>query len=355
MVAQDIPAQDVGLAAAQAGHDGGHVAVHDARVAVAGGSALVQAGGRRALDHDEGGRVIGIQVGEVAHHGAGERTHASLDKHVRRAVDGHLAQLLGSLGSHGAVALHDPRRNLLVALPGGILNDDAALAGIGLGGGHAHALVVVDLFDGHRGALGGDVIEAGLGGTLGHVHDGLLAQLVGSPCHAAAMVAVGGGKEGGLAKVLGKLIGGQVIEGALGNVLAGLVGNVVGHGKRTAQDLKGVEAKAIALVLNAQVGQAQARGLAIQAGKRSDGVLGERLVEGAGLLHVVETHDSQVLVIALGHRVARPLDLIGHTVNSLSPLLPAPAYAFQPIPIHATELLCGCQTKSLLALFYHTF
>ena len=274
---------------------------------------------------------------------------------MRRAVDGHLAQLLGSLGSHGAVALHDPRRDLLVALPGGVLNDDAALAGIGLGGGHAHALVVVDLFDGHRSALGGDVIKAGLGGTLGHVHDGLLAQLVGSPCHAAAMVAVGGGKEGGLAKVLGKLIGGQVIEGALGNVLAGLVGNVVGHGKRTAQDLKGVEAKAIALVLNAQVGQAQARGLAIQAGKRSDGVLGERLVEGTGLLHVVEAHDSQVLVIALGHRVARPLDLIGHTVNSLSSLLPAPAYAFQPDPIHTAELLCGCQTKSLLALFYHTF
>ena len=274
---------------------------------------------------------------------------------MRRAVDGHLAQLLGSLGSHGAVTLHDPGRDLLVALPGGVLNDDAALAGVGLGGGHAHALVVVDLFDGHRGALGGDVIEAGLGGTLGHVHDGLLAEPVGSPCHAAAMVAVGGGKEGGLAKVLGKLIGGQVIEGALGNVLAGLVGNVVGHGKRAAQDLKGVEAKAIALVLNAQVGQAQARGLAVQAGKRSDGVLGERLVEGTGLLHVVEAHDSQVLVIALGHRVARPLDLIGHTVNSLSPLLPAPAYAFQPIPIHATELLCGCQTKSLLALFYHTF
>ena len=53
------------------------------------------------------------------------------------------------------------------------------------------------------------------------MHDGLLAQLVGSPRHAAAMVAVGGGKEGSLAKVLGKLIGGQVIEGAVGNVLAG--------------------------------------------------------------------------------------------------------------------------------------
>ena len=345
MVAQDIPAQNVGLAAAQAGHDGGHVAVHDARVAVAGGSALVQAGGRCALDHDKGGRVIGIQIGEVTHHGAGERAYTSLDKDVRRAVDGHLAQLLGCLRSHGAVALHDPRRDLLVALPGGVLNDDAALAGVGLGGGHAHALVVVDLFDGHRGALGGDVIEAGLGGTLGHVHDGLLAQLVGRPCHATAMVAVGGGKEGGLAKVLGKLIGGQVIEGALDNVLAGLVGNVVGHGKRAAQNLKGVEAKAIALVLNAQVGQAKTRGLAVQAGKRSDGVLGERLVEGAGLLHVVEAHDSQVLVIALRHRVARPLNLIGHTVNSLSPLLPAPAYAFQPFPFMRLNFYVDAKQK----------
>lgn len=81
------------------------------------------------------------------------------------------------------------------------------------------------------------------------------------------MVAVGGGKEGCLAKVLGKLIGGQVIESALGNVLAGLVGNVIGHGKRSAQNLEGVEAKAIALVLNAQVGQAQARSLAVQAGQ----------------------------------------------------------------------------------------
>lgn len=95
------------------------------------------------------------------------------------------------------------------------------------------------------------------------------------------MVAVGGGKEGSLAKVLGKLIGGQVIEGAVGNVLAGLVGNVVGHGKRSAQNLKGVEAKAIALVLNAQVGQTQARSLTVQAGKRGDGILRERLVEGA--------------------------------------------------------------------------
>ena len=346
MVAQDIPAQNVGLAAAQAGHDGGHVAVHDARVAVAGGSALVQAGGRCALDHDKGGRVVGIQVGEVTHHGAGQRAHAGLDKDVRRAVDGHLAQLLGCLGSHGAVALHDPRRDLLVALPGGVLNDDAALAGVGLGGGHAHALVVVDLFDGHRGALGGDVIEARLGGTLGHVHDGLLAQLVGSPCHAAAMVAVGGGKEGGLAKVLGKLIGGQVIEGALGNVLAGLVGNVVGHGKRAAQNLKGVEAKAIALVLNAQVGQAKARGLAVQVGKRSDGVLGERLVEGAGLLHVVEAHDSQVLIIALGHRVARPLNLVGHTVNSLSPLSCRPPHTrSSPFPFMRLNFYVDAKQK----------
>lgn len=95
--------------------------------------------------------------------------------------------------------------------------------------------------------------KRGLVEPLGMCTTAFWPSLLAAPCHAATMVAVGGGKEGSLAKVLGQLIGGQVIEGAVGNVLAGLVGNIAGHGKRTAQNLKGVEAKAIALVLNAQV------------------------------------------------------------------------------------------------------
>ena len=68
-------------------------------------------------------------------------------------------------------------------------------------------------------------------------------------------------------------------------------------------------------------------------------------MEGAGLLHVVEAHDSQVLVIALGHRVARPLDLIGHTVNSLSPLLPAPHTRFSPFPFMRLNFYVDAKQK----------
>ena len=233
-----------------------------------------------------------------------------------RAVDGHLAELLGSLGGHGAVALHDPGRDLLVALPGGVLHDDATLAGIGLGGGHADALVVVDLLDGHLGALGGDVVKARLRGALGHVHDGLLAELVGGPGNAAAVVAVRGGEERGLAEVLGELVGGEVVERAVGDVLARLVGDVVGHGERSAEHLEGVEAEAVGLVLDAQVAKAQASGLAVEARERRHGVLREALVEGAGLLDVVERHDAQVRIVTLGHVVDGPLNLLAHVTET---------------------------------------
>ena len=144
------------------------------------------------------------------------------------------------------------------------------------------------------------------------MHDGLLAELVGGPGHAAAVVAVGGGEEGGLAEVGGELVGGQVVVGAVGNVLAGLVGNVVGHGEGATQDLERVEAKAAALVLDAEVAQAQASRLAVKTSKRGHGVLGEALVESTRLGNVIQGHDAEVGIIALGHLVDGPLDLLDH-------------------------------------------
>ena len=130
------------------------------------------------------------------------------------------------------------------------------------------------------------------------------------------MVAVGGGEERGLAEVLRELVGGQVVERAVGDVLVGLVGDVVGHGEGAAKHLEGVEAEAVALVLDAQVAKAQAGGLAVEAGKRRHGVLREALVEGAGLLDVVERHDAEVRVIALGHVVDGPLNLLAHVTET---------------------------------------
>ena len=48
----------------------------------------------------------------------------------------------------------------------------------------------------------------------------LLSKTVSSPCNAAAVVAVGGGEEGGLAELLAEGLAGQVVVGHLGHVPA---------------------------------------------------------------------------------------------------------------------------------------
>mgnify|MGYP002224189011 CR=1 FL=1 len=121
-----------------------------------------------------------------------------------------------------------------------ILDDHAVLGLGGLGGGHADAVVVVDLLNGDGGALLGDVVVPGLGAALGHMYHSLLPQLVGRPRHAAAVVAVGGGEEGGLAELLAEGLAGQVVVGHLGHVPAHFLGDVLGHGEGAAQHLEGV-------------------------------------------------------------------------------------------------------------------
>ena len=158
------------------------------------------------------------------------------------------------------------------------------------------------------------VVEAGLAGALGHVDHGLLAQLVGGPRHAPAVVAVGGGEEGGLAELLAEGVAGQVVIGHLGDVPAHLAGDVPGHGEGAAQHLKGVEAEAVGLILHIDPAQPQILGHTVQPGQRGDGVLGEAAVEEAGLGHVAQGHDGQLLVLAFGHVVDRPLDGVFHPV-----------------------------------------
>ena len=203
MVAEDVPGNGVGLAAGQARHDGLQIAVHHPGLSVSGHGALVQAVRCLGLHDDELRGIVGEEVGEITHHGPGKASHARLDEDVGGAVTPMLPQLLRGLPGHGAVALHDPGGNFLIAVPGGVLYNDAVLRLGGLGGGHADAVVVVDFLDGYLGPLFGDVVEAGLAAALGHVDHGLLAQLIRRPGHAPAMVAVGGGEEGGLAELPG--------------------------------------------------------------------------------------------------------------------------------------------------------
>ena len=232
------------------------------------------------------------------------------------AVAAVIFQLFAGLHCHGAVALHDPGGDLLVAVPGGILDDDAVLSLLGLGGSHTDAVVVVDLLDGDLSALLGDVVKAGLAGALGHVHHGLLAQLVGRPGNAAAMVAVGGGEEGGLAELFTESGAGEIFIGHLAHVPAHLLGNVAAHGKGAAQNLERVEAEAVGLILDIYAAQAQVLCHAVQLGKGSDGILGEAAVEGPRLRHVLRGHDGKLPVVAGGHPIGRPFNGILHELTS---------------------------------------
>ena len=182
----------------------------------------------------------------------------------------------------------------------------------GFGSGHADAVVVVDFLDGHLGPFLGNVVKAGLAAALGHVYHGLLAQLIGRPGHAPAMVAIGGGEEGGLAELPAEGLAGQVVIGHLGHVPAHLLGDVAAHGERTPQHLEGVEAEAVGFVFHVEARQAQVFGHAFQPGQGGDGILGEAAVEKAGFRHIGQGHDGKLLVLALGHAVQGPLDRFFH-------------------------------------------
>ena len=183
--------------------------------------------------------------------------------------------------------------------------------------GAADALVVVDLLDGDLGALAGDVVEAGLHRALGHQHDRLLTQLVGRPCHAASVVAVGRGEEGGLTELVLEGLAGQVIIGHFGNVPSELLCDIARHRERAAQHLEGVQPETVALILDVEAAQSEVLRHAAQLCQRSDRVLREALVERARLGDVLERHDRQLRVVRSRHLIDRPFDLI-HLISQPS-------------------------------------
>ena len=191
------------------------------------------------------------------------------------------------------------------------------LNSVSLSGSNTNALVVVDFLDGDLSVFLGDVVETVLGRALGHVNDSLLAQLVSSPCNAAAVVAVGSGAEGSLAELFLQSGAGQVIVGHLRDVLAQFLCNVLSHCEGAAQNLESVQAEAVALVLDCQEVQAQVLSHLVQLSQRGDAVLGEALVESTCLGNVLQGHDLQLVTSALGHGIQFPFHLGFHTVLSL--------------------------------------
>ena len=316
MVTQDLPADDVGLAASQASHDGLQIAVNDAVLAVVGNSALVQAVSDASLSDDDLGGVVGVRVNDVSADSTGHAANASLQDDNVGTLNAVALQLLQSLRAHGGITLHDPGGDLSVAFPCGVLNDNAMLNSVSLSGSNTNALVVVDFLDGDLSVFLGDVVETILGRALGHVNDSLLAQLVSCPCNATAVVAVGSGAEGCLAKLFLQSVAGQVVVSHFGNVLAQFLSDVLSHCEGAAQNLECIQAEAVALVLDCQEVQAQVLSHLVQLSQRSDAVLGEALVESTCIGNILQSHDFQLVTIALGHGIQFPFHLGFHVFAS---------------------------------------
>ena len=291
-------------------HDGAQVSPHRAHLAVPGQGAPIVAVRRFRLHNHKFRRMLRIAVDKIPGHGPRHTPHARLEEHV----GGPLLHLLRRLVGHGGVALHNPGGYLLIPLPGGVLNHHAVGRPGGLSGGHADAVVVVDLLDGHLSALPGDVVKAALGAALGHMDHRLLPQPAGRPGHSPAVVAVGGGKEGGLPEFLPEPGAGEVLIGQLRHIPSQLLGDIPGNGKGAPQHLKGVETEAEGLVLDPQAAQAQPPGHAVQPGQRGGGVLGEGAVKGPGLGRVLQGHNPQAAVLTGGQVVQGPFYVVSHPV-----------------------------------------
>ena len=95
-----------------------------------------------------------------------------------------------------------------------------------------------------------DVFQPRLSRAFRHVDDGFLAQLLSRPGDAAAVVAIGGREEGGLAKFLAEFIRSQDFIRQVRYVAVRFLGDVFGHGIGTAQDFEGVEAEAVRFVFD---------------------------------------------------------------------------------------------------------
>ena len=203
-----------------------------------------------------------------------------MQEHVRGLF---AVQLLRGFQRHGQITLHDPQRDLLVARPRRVLHQRPAVLRGGLAG-QFHRAVVIELGDRSVGARPADVLEAFGGAALGHVDDAALLQLRGRPGHAAAVVAVGGGDEGGAVDLRQHFGAGQLREGQRIGLEPEAFGDAAAKAVAAAEHFESVEAEAAAFVLDAQRGDPQFARQARQIGQRRGRVLGKAAVEGAHLL-----------------------------------------------------------------------
>ena len=308
---QDAPADAAGLAAGQTRHDGVHLAGDKVQRPVVRLGGTVQAVGLVGFHNGDDGPVGAVQGTEEPGDGPGHAAHARLQEDV----GGFLGQLLVGLVAHGAVALHDPGGDVLVAFPGGILYHDPALF-LSLAVGQPHRVVVVQVGDGGVRALGPDVGQTLGSGTLGHVHHRVLPQLVGGPGHAAAVVAVGGGDKGDLAQLGAHLFRNHLVVGQFADIHTQPPGQVTADGKAAAQHLESIQAEPVAFILYIRSAQTQGLGRLGQVSQGGGLVNRETGVEPLHLGGLLLGKKAQVGGAALPAAEGDHLELLAHLLHT---------------------------------------
>ncbi|MNP40046.1 hypothetical protein D3C76_1336530 [compost metagenome] len=103
-----------------------------------------------------------------------------------------MPQLFPGFNGKGHIALHNPGGDLLITLPGRILQQHPTLLA-GLFVGQPHGIVVVEIGDGAFGTVLANILRPHRRRTFWHINHRPQAELLCRPGDAASMITIGGG------------------------------------------------------------------------------------------------------------------------------------------------------------------
>ena len=274
-------------------------------------SGKVQAVGLVGL-HDAGdGTVLPPPAADAAQYRPGKAAHPGLQKQVGRRLLPRLSQLIKDLPGQGGIPLHDPDWDLLIARPGGVLDQHPAVF-FALAGGQAHRVVVVEVGDLCLCPQGQNIVQPFLGAPLGEIDHRPAAQFPGRPGHAPAVVSVRGSDEGDLSQLLPGFGLGEGGERELVPLQSQLLSHPPGNGPAASQSLKSIESKPLGLVLHPQFSYSQFPGQGGQRDQRGGLIAGDGAVKVHGPLHRLGIRMRQGGGLGLGLMI----DIIVHRRSS---------------------------------------
>ena len=225
-----------------------------------------------------------------------------------RSVASVLVKLIVRLHRHRSVSLHDPCRDLFVALPGSILNHNAALCLHRHVVCHADTFVVVDFLDRSHCVFSKNIVQSRLRRSFRHQYNGFLSKLVGCPRNAASVVSVRSGKESCLTEFFSELIGCQDIVRKLRNIFSRLLCDVACHCKRSAEHFKGIQTEAVRFIFDINLAKPEKISHLVELRKRRHAVLREALVKCAGFCNFIKRHNFQIRIFCFRHVIDCPFD-----------------------------------------------